>query len=58
MVNESDPKFRELAAQFRALSEQLRTTSSPSERQDLLRQFRILLDHADRLTARKMNPDS
>ena len=55
MANETDPRFRELAAQFRALSEQLKTTTSPSERQDLLRQFRILLDRADRLTARKMN---
>ena len=58
MPKESDSNFHDIAAQFRTLSEQLKTTTSSAERQDLLKQFRMLLDHADKLSARKMNPES
>jgi hypothetical protein len=58
MSNESDSSFHEIAAKFRALSERLKTTMSARERQDLLKQFRVLLDRADKMTARKLTPQS
>ena len=52
VTNESSYSFYDVVAQFHALSEQLKTTTNPAKRQDLLKQFRILLDQAERLSAR------
>jgi hypothetical protein len=46
------PVTNESSYSFYDVSEQLKTTTNAAERQDLLRQFRILLDQADRLSAR------
>ena len=58
VTNKSSYSFYDVAAQFHTLSEQLKTTTNAAERQDLLRQFRILLDQADsyvRKTIRWLN---
>jgi len=52
VTNESSYSFYDVAEQFHTLSEQLKTTTNPAKRQDLLRQFRILLEQADRLSTR------
>jgi hypothetical protein len=49
----SSSSFHDVVAQFHTLSEQLKTTTNAAERQDLLRQFRILLDQADRISVQK-----
>jgi hypothetical protein len=50
MNESSSSSFHDVVAQFHTLSEQLKTTTNAAERQDLLRQFRILLDQADRIS--------
>jgi len=50
MNESSSSSFHDVVAQFHTLSEQLKTTTTAAERQDLLRQFRILLDQADRIS--------
>jgi hypothetical protein len=47
-MTESPLSFHEVAARLHALAEQLKRTTDAAERQVLLKQFRILLDQAEK----------
>jgi hypothetical protein len=49
MMTDTQPTIREIVARLQVLTNQLRDTSGGSERRALLRQFRELLDEADKL---------
>jgi hypothetical protein len=53
MMTESPLSFHEAAARLQALAEQLKRTTDAAERQVLLKQFRILLDQAEKGIARE-----
>jgi hypothetical protein len=54
MMTESPLSFHEVAARLQELAEQLKRTTDAAERQVLLKQFRILLDQAEKGIAREL----
>ena len=54
-----DPRrtFLELTAQLNELAEKLKSSTSLMDRRALLKQFRIMLDEAEKLTATKSTPN-
>jgi hypothetical protein len=54
-MNQTTPALNDIVDQIRVVADKLKHTSSKADKRHLLKQFRLLLDDADKIIAQKQS---
>jgi hypothetical protein len=54
-MNQRTPALSDIVVQIRVVADKLKDTSSEADRRHLLKQFRLLLDDADKIIAQEQS---
>jgi hypothetical protein len=54
-MNQTTPALNDIVDQIRVVADKLKHTSSEADKRHLLKQFRLLLDDADKIIAQKQS---